>query len=87
MPLFGDKLQRGVEVLRRLLGVLHVIQRVAAIDVGFHHLGIALNGARVVIDGLIQKLRVLVNVSFDQREVGSLGRIESYLSATASASS
>src|SRR5581483_12374440 len=41
---------------------------------GFPHLRVALDGTRVVIDGFIKQLRVLVNVPFQQREVWFVGQ-------------
>ena len=68
-PVVGSQLQRGIEILRSLLRILHVVQCVSAIDVSFHHPGIALNGSGVVVTRFVQQLRVLVNMTLDQREV------------------
>ena len=52
-----SQLQSSIEVLRCLLGVLHVVQHISAVDIRFHHLRIALDGWVVIIDGFIQQLR------------------------------
>ncbi len=73
MPLFGANLERGVEILGSLFRVLHVVFDIAAVYVRFHHLGVAFDSPRVVVDGLIQQLRMLVDMAFEQREVRLLG--------------
>ena len=65
----GRELQCLVEVLDGTLGILQIVVDVAAIHPGFHHLGIAFERARVIINRLAQQLRLFVHVSGEQREV------------------
>ena len=53
---------------------MQVVQHVPAIYIGFHHLRIALQRARIVIHRLTQQLALLVDVSFEQWEVTLLGK-------------
>ena len=54
-PIIGVQLQRFVEILHGLVGLLHIVLDIAAVDVSFHHLRVPLHRPGVVILGAVEQ--------------------------------
>ena len=52
----GADFERLMEITHSPLRLLQVVFYVTAVDIGFHHFGITLNGTAVVIGSLVQQL-------------------------------
>ena len=63
-----------MEILHGLVGLLHIVLDIAAVDVSFHHLRVPLHRPGVVILGAVEQARLLVDMSGKQREVRLFGK-------------
>src|SRR5690242_11288135 len=68
------ELKSGFKVANGSLGGLHIIAHVTAVYVSLDHLWIFCQGARVVVNRLLQKLVLLGHVSGQQGEIRLFGQ-------------